>query len=555
MENVASLDVTSMHHTFINGRYMPVHFSKKPKAALEIYMYEVRKTTIAQVLKRYSKPFFHSFHACIRFTNIRLKAGSVFARSHISLIPESKFKVKCAKERDIETSEHGQAAEEAIKKRGYTDKATGAVFAFGKLYKAKICELHLNELEYWCICQVYDFDSEDALYGEGTIKFALPPDYIVAQSHTLYKRKQAMKELLKVYQEGKPLKVIPEGIPEAIKKSCETGSASYAFLNAYYNSTVKGQFNGIYGTQAQDVYKPDYDVSDGLIFVESETVLSPENWEDRQPRKHTVFYNYGMRIVAGSRMHLVIACLLIENALGVRVDILGGDTDSLKIRCDVDVTDDALTRALEPLARASKAAIDTVSSRLRRTLPDHASALDNVGAFEVEKCGTTTRYLKHMELWNKARVSLDSDNHVHVTCAGLSRPPGAYHIEKYIEDVSSKIGFERACTLALGYNVSVSNDICHMLQRTHPSPWDKVETELTDYKGNTAHICCYEAIALYPENRVLGETDKLSNMENVDYLKRYIGREILTTDREICMIEGKPAIKMIGEWGEEIERF
>lgn len=555
VENVASLDVTSMHHTFINGRFIPVHFTEKHPVILQKYMDVISKTTLEDVLKNYSKPFFHSFHACISFTNLRLKKNSVFAHSHIALCPESKFKIKSAKERDIVQSEHGAHAEEAIKAAGYNDKAYGATFAFGKLYSASYAEIFLNEIEFWCICQVYDFDAATPLYGEGTIKFARPPDYVIAQSHTLYKRKNAMKELLKRYSEGEPLKDMPEGIPEGIADACVNGTADRSFLEAYYNSTVKGMFNGVYGTQAQDVFKPDYDVSEGLIALDLDTTLTPENWDSRQPKKHTVLYNYGMRIVAGSRMHLVIACMLIYEALGTKVDILGGDTDSLKIACSPAVSDDDLIAALQPLAIASKSAIDRVSNRLRETLPKYSSDLAGVGAFEIEKCGGTTRYKKHMELWNKARVSLDSDNRVHVTCAGLSRPPKTYTIEKWIEDTATNIGFDRAVNLALGYNVEVKNEVSHMLQRTHPASWDIVDGYIVDYQGVCTHIHQPAAICLYPESRIIGETDKISNMENVAYLRREFKRDINTADRSIGLDDGKPYVDIVGEWGIEREQF
>lgn len=555
VENVASLDVTSMHHTFINGRYIPVHFKKKHLLALKNYMQAIEATTLDYVLSHYAKPFLHSFHILVRFTNIRLKEGSVFARSHIALCPESKFKKKCSDDRDITRSEHGKAAEEAIRDLGYYDRASKAVFAFGKLYSAQSAELFLNEIEYWTMCQVYEWDAAEPIEGEGTIKFAKPPDYVVAQSHTLYKRKNAMKQLLKIYQNGVALDCVPDGIPESIANQCKDGSADRAFLEAYYNSTVKGQFNGIYGTQAQDVYKPDYVVLNGAISVDHETTISPPNWDERQPDKQTVLYTYGMRIVAGSRMHLVIACLLLDERFKKRIDILGGDTDSLKIRCNRNVTDKGLQKALEPLAKASKMAIDRVSSRLRETLPDHASDLEGVGSFEVESCGATTRYVKHMELWNKARVSLDSSGQVHVTCAGLSRPAHAYNVEDFIEDVSRETSFDYAATQTLGYNVKVANEVSHMLQRTHPAPWDVVDGEITDYLGNTSHIHAPEAICLYPESRVLGETDKLSNLENVDYLQRRFKRDVLITERRIGLIESKPFISSMTEWGEEFETY
>ena len=58
-----------------------------------------------------------------------------------------------------------------------------------------------------------------------------------------------------------------------------TGALSMKFLQSYYGSTVKGQFNGIYGTQAQDVMKADYRVTEtGELEVDKTTVCTPENF-------------------------------------------------------------------------------------------------------------------------------------------------------------------------------------------------------------------------------------------------------------------------------------
>lgn len=71
---------------------------------------------------------------------------------------------------------------------------------------------------------------------------------------------------------------IPESIPEGIARDARTGTLSMKFLQSYYGSTVKGQFNGIYGTQAQDVMKADYRVTEtGELEVDKNTVCIPEN--------------------------------------------------------------------------------------------------------------------------------------------------------------------------------------------------------------------------------------------------------------------------------------
>ena len=55
-----------------------------------------------------------------------------------------------------------------------------------------------------------------------------------------------------------------------------------AFFESYYTSTVKGMFNGIYGTMAQDVYKPSYTVEMGELHVDSDTKTTQDNFKEKQ---------------------------------------------------------------------------------------------------------------------------------------------------------------------------------------------------------------------------------------------------------------------------------
>ena len=319
------------------------------------------------------------------------------------------------------------------------------------------------------------------------------------------------------------------------------------FLQSYYGSTVKGQFNGIYGTQAQDVMKADYCVTkDGELEVDKTTVCTPENFAAKRPRTPRVLYTYGMRIVAGSRMHLIIAMMLVYARLGDRVTVTGGDTDSLKIRCDADVSDADLLDALKPLHNAIENAINCTMRRVRNTAPDMASTLDHIGKFEVEDCGGNTRYAEHMELWNKARVSLDTNGRAHVTCAGLPRPDGVYTIEDFIADVMrAGHGFRETVQMSLGYDVLVDYAICHTLQRNRPHVWERYVGTVTDYRGETAHVDVPEAIGLYPTGRWLGESDKQANEENIMYLQTIYNRHVETIPRELIMRDGKPMIVSI----------
>lgn len=548
VDNVASLDVTSMHHAFINGRRLPVKFAVVPPEILQIACERIVDTPFEDVLRNYSDPFRTGVHVAIRFTNLRLRKNTCFADWGIAICPRSKFVRTLRADTDYSNDERAKAQENSVRAHGYVDSAVNPTFAFGKLYRADECVLHVNEIELWNVAQVYEFDKMHVLYGEATTKTIVPPDYVTLQSNMLFARKTDVKNLIKHYHAGSPYTGdIPESIPEGIARDAKAGTLSVKFLQSYYGSTVKGQFNGIYGTQAQDIMKADYRVTGkGELEVDGNTVCTPENFAKKRPKTPRVLYTYGMRIVAGSRMHLVIAMMLVYRRFGNRVIVTGGDTDSLKISCADDVTDAELLDALEPLHAAIENAIDLTMRRVRNTAPDMASTLDHIGKFEVEDCGGTTRYAEHVELWNKARVSLDVSGRVHVTCAGLPRPDGVYTIEDCIEDIMRMgHGFAETIRSALGYDVLVDYEICHTLQRNRPHVWDRYVGTVTDYRGATYHVDAPEAIALYPSGRWLGESDKQANGENLAYMRDVYNRSVETLPRELVARDGRPMIVSI----------
>ena len=532
VENVASLDVTSMHHTFINGRYTPLDFKAVPPSTLELAVANVLRQTREDVLRDYHRPFKYAFHAVIKFTKIRLREGTCFSKWGIALESQAKFKKEIAPGLDIGYDPKNVLQENVVKSYGYYDRYTNATFAFGKLYEADVVELHLNELELWCLSRVYEWDSHEVMFGEESINWKRPPDYVTLQSNILYEMKNAAKFINNHYKEGTPYEYdIPTSIPDGIAESLKDGSCSNQFFESWYVSTVKGMFNGIYGTQAQDVYKPSYTCINGELMVDASTCTTEKNWDEKQPKSCKVFYNYGMRIVGGSRMHLIIAMELLHDFFGDRVRVTGGDTDSMKVSCNKDVTDEELLKALEPIAEASKKAIDTCMERMRGQWPQFASKLTGIGSFDIEGAIGGDRWEHHMEAWNKARVS-ECGGHSHITCAGLSRPEGAYTIENFIDDLlanGNEVG--EVFRNVLGYNVSVHNSISHALEGHKPKASDTFEAYVTDYLGNKTFVQAHESQALYPVGRMLGDTGKPSNIDTVMFLRSRYKRQVDTSTR------------------------
>lgn len=545
VHDVLSLDVTSMHHTFINGRKIPEQFRPCAPAILQDIAERVVSTSVEDVLKRYEQPFEWAFHARFRFRGLRLRKGSAFEAWGIALAPRGKFGLSVAAGADFSISQAAQETERAAKLSGWRDSAKGARFAFGKLYEADAAIMHLSELELWAMAQVYEWDSIEALFGEATGKWQLPPDYVTLQSNVLFERKQDMKRVLKLYEEGRPYpEDVPKSIPAAIAAELRAGTADAGFLESYYRVGVKGAFNSIYGTQAQDVYKCEYDVSEdeAIIEVNHATVATPANFSERTPEHPKVLYTYGLRIVGGSRIHLVIALMLLWQAFGERVAVTGGDTDSVKMAVlDSAISDEDVARALNPLAEASDVAISRCMRRVRENHPELASDLRGIGSFDVENAGA--RYVAHCEYWNKCRVSVDKENRAHVTCAGLSRPKGArWNMETFLEDYASRHGWDKALTQAFGYETIVSPEVAHSLQRNRPSPRDVYEGDVTDWRGATAHVRRTEAVALWPVGRELGSLDMRANAESVAYMRERYGREVACDPRSLEIRDGRAEV-------------
>lgn len=537
VHNVYSADVTSMHHTFIVGKRVPVKFAPASRDLLALACEEIASMPLRAVLRRYHNPFYHYIHACVRFRNIRLRTGSAFEAWGIALCPRAKFdKARSVLETFEDENERNLASEINVQEFGYIDRAQNADFAFSKLYSADIADVHVSECELWAMAQVYEWDSMEPLYGECSISTITPPDYVALQSNILFERKSAAKRIDAVYREGEPYpEDIPSSIPENFRLELERGTMSGKLFHSWYQSTVKGMFNAIYGSQAMDVLKPDFEFdSAGEMRIAPDTRTTRENFFDKLPRKCRVLYTYGLRIVGYSRVHLVIAIMLIYSKLGDRATVTGGDTDSLKIACSESVTPSDILEALEPLHEATRSAIAFVQSRVRGTFPDLASTLDHIGEFEIENAEP---YPYHLEAWNKARASIDASGRCHITLAGVSRPRGAYTIETWAdEQIEAGAAPERVLEFMLGYNTYIRNDTCHALEHSRPATTDVYDADVTDYLGNTSHVLAHESIALYPVGRFIGDTDKYDNAENVRYLREH-GRDIDTGEKIIGRYE------------------
>ena len=528
VRNVLSLDVTSMHHLFINGRYIPCHFQTKEPEFLQYLCERTLEIEDEYLLNHYYKPFDFSFHCLVEFKNLRLKKDSAFERWQIGTLATAKFIVQgITAESYVENDAAREAALNTFK-AGYHDYLEGdCVCAFGKVLQADICGVFLSEIELLVMKHVYEWDSFTAIKGEATLKHELPSDYVTLQSNILYEQKNAMKEINKHYRESNSYdRPIPHIIPASIAELVKAGEASNQFISSYYNSTVKGSFNGIYGTQAQDIMKPSFIWDGNGIHVNSDEVLNDSNYSSLVPDRVMVNFPYGLRIVGGSRLHLVLGIDLLYKAFGDSIRIIGGDTDSLKISCDAGLSPENFLEVLKPLHYASDEAISFCMRRVRRWFPDLASDLKGIGHFDIEPATNEKIFYDWgLESWNKCRV-LMVDGHNHITAAGVTRPRNSLNVESCADRLYAQgVPFEEYAPLLLGYDMYIPPDLAHSLQKHIPKPCDVYKGYVTDYKGDVSHVDAIQAIALYPVGHLLGDMSKQANWRNFLYLKR-MGRNI-----------------------------
>lgn len=508
--DVTSLDVTSMHHAFINGSKMPYNF-KREKVLCDMAYTKVIYTDVENIVEKYENPFDLAFNACFIFENVRLKKNSIFERECIATLAESRF----VNRKEITES--------------IQDECINGIFAFSKLIKADKIKICLTEFELWVFAQVYNWDNKqipNCIYMEYTEELRNPPEYISLQSNMLFKQKNICKQILHgEHVADEDMQFLPQIFIEQIKNNCLDKEE----FNIFYINIIKGMFNCIYGTQVMDVCKPEYEVSFGNLTVKEDTKVTEFNYKYLDIDWSKILYTYGTRIVGRSRMHLIIAIMLLDDYFNNRIKILAGDTDSLKIACDDNVTDADIMQALKPLHDAITNAINDVQFKNRKNYTNIASDLKNVGCFEIET-SENNRYFKHIEYWNKARLSITKNGDIHLTFAGLpNKKTNPYNIETILKRVYEQKGIQ-GLQQVLCFNLTISYDISTTLEHKIPLASARMDENITDYLGNKSHVNEYQTIALYPTPRLIGSTAELVNRENVNYLKS-INRQVETKNR------------------------
>lgn len=541
--DVASLDVVSMHHVFINGRLLPVKFRPVETDLLHVVWRRTLHTSVERILQDYSQPFDEAFHVAVRLKGLRLKRDSLFDREKFGIIPADKLHRGSELVGAVE-SDTSVAADKTIFDEGLADSAVGAECAFGKVLSADEIVLHVSEIEAWCLGQVYEWDEEEILYGELSQKFVVPPDYVTLQSNLLFSQKTDVKEVLNRYEEGVPTEDVPDTIPEAMRKKIENGSLDKSALKAFYATTVKGAFNAIYGSQSMDPHRPSWAVDeDGGIAIDSDTVPSMKNGL----HKGSVgsIYTYGLRISGGSRMHLIIALELIDGV----VTPLSGDTDSIK--CVAKCSNKKILDSLKPLHDATDRAVARVQERVRASYPDLASDFKGLGHFMIEEAAPgEDRWEHQMDGWAKTRITM-SHGKYHITAAGLPQPIGMYTIENWCNEMSKEHSFEEVAGFVMGYNTFVVPEIAHGLTAIQPKS-DMVEETIEDRDGIKRVVEAPSVVVAEESGITMGDPKYGNVQENLEFLKK-IGRYPDLREKMIDLEDGKAVGYIINDDGEVVD--
>ena len=472
-ENVTSIDTVSMHHSFILGRLVPRGFHKAEPAVLGRALSTIFDTSVEEVLANYEQPFQTAIHARVRFTNLKLKTGSVFEAQGIASLARGKFAQNVIY--DWEDGASSQNAENRNRAAGYLDQGSKLRFEFGKLTEAQEATLFLTELEAWVLAQVYQWDSFEVIEGEITTRFQVPPTYILELDEALYSNKSSMKSFLKGNDEAE--------VPEAIK------AAPRSVQEGYYLRTSKGMFNSVFGLVAMDSHKFD---------LEYNKSKSPSSW-----------YTMGMRIAGGSRVHLIIAMLLINEKFHGEFQILGGDTDSVKL---AGLTNDEIQTALQPLH-------DAITRSITITLDQSGidpEQFQGIGTFESE--GTAEL---EVEVFNKNRLAWNGSS-FELTAAGIPTPSGKPNLQSALTSLASKYGPKNVMENIYGPNLEVDSSLSCFLFPVRPS---------TRTVGGFA-----AATSLIPTNRLLGDlySPEMSSVRNC-LPKEYAPRTISLEDDQVTV--------------------
>lgn len=289
-KKIVSLDATSHYPAQILTHLYPETFQKATPELLQLYAGIVKNVSVADVINNWHKPFKVAFHACFEVEHLHLKTNSWYEKNKVGTLTMNLFRLQAEQLDDTFNTQFVRK----IKEKGYYNRIYGEYEKlFNKLLRADAVCIWLNELEWWLLNQVYDYNYYAVLSGYESSHFCKPADSSILSVMHFYRLKQELKQCL----------------------SAETQIA-YDY--------VKRNLNSIYGREISVELYPTYEINADNGIVNTQM----PNGVDDLPANTKTWMQFGQRVCGWGRVALVV---LIDILQDFDVTILAGDTDSLKL--------------------------------------------------------------------------------------------------------------------------------------------------------------------------------------------------------------------------------
>lgn len=515
---IAGYDAVSMHPAQMASHRYPSQFHEAGLESLRIMFEIVLDTPLDWVLERWASPFSVAFNACFRFTNLRLKRGTLFEEYGIAPLASARFTAIYPENED---NGNGDIFRTDLYSRGYQDSAVNPVFAFGKLMSADCVTLYISELAAWELSRCYEWDSVEPLGGYCTSKFIRPSDMAIASVCTFYRAKNEFKRAMGEYAETGTITnddiLRTLGIADTVILGMKHGTMTEHEIKQYYQLT-KSNLNALFGIEASNEYRQPTELcASGIEYTGAPGIQNA-------PKNPKAWYQFGQRVVGWSRIAQIVAMELVHPYVK---GIVCGDTDSIKVWAERDDLP-RIDSELQKLARAIDKGKANAMLRFKSRYPSDYDALERIGHYECEF--VTSRFCAG---WNKAYI-MDDSGRLKTTLAGV---PAYRGLDGLISNLlESGKTFAEICGLVFGGNTTLSHDLTRLNARSAPEWGESYVGRVTDYLGNESFVAEPAAMALYPMEKTINDLRTAENRANIPYI---VSNNGLTDNRhKILMPEG-----------------
>lgn len=511
---VVGYDANSQHPAQMCSKVYPQNFKKASKRELELAIDIVANVTLNMMLRDLQKPFPVAFNAKFEFTNLRISDNSVFNKCGIACLASARFAKNIEVPEELRIDNEAAALFiEAISKKGYRDICTNGVFEFGKLASADKAFVFLTELEFWNVCQVYEFDNVKPVSGYITTQFCKPSDMSVLSVVHFFNAKNVFKYWMEKYFNGDGLTGIDElrqYVSSSIVDAMASGTISDDEVKRVYQG-LKANLNSLFGIEATNECREDMILTQNGIEYKGGITIN------NLPKHPKSWYQFGQRIVGWSRVAQIVHMLLAEPYIE---NVVNGDTDSLKMVVKKENIP-LLEKSFERYSNAMKTAFLKTTSRVVKSFGVDVSNMLQLG-FYVKEFETAN----FCAAWNKAYCNMaidarDGKAHFKFTLAGIPSggETGVNAVAGYLYH-NAGWSFEGVCNLLLGYNVNFDYSVTKLNMRKPPDWGSFYNGNVRDYMGNIAHVAEPNAMGICPMQKTIGSTGVFENAVNCAIAKR-----------------------------------